>query len=204
MKNKENNQKCNFNKSIKTSLLLYIYEEAEYVLNIPNTYQFIRPSWDPYIPTKYDIKNIDRFRVSNIWLYIIISLLNCLIFGGIISVVFWYPPARSTLQEGGFYTGLTISILFTILYLATRRSIRNLLLHTSLSQSIGERRFIYTEAIMILVVGVVLLGLQALWKLPFAIYICYFLFLNSFYILISMIIYLIMRLKVKSYIPKIR
>ena len=186
----------------KSMLLAYVYRQAEYILNIPNLSKFRRYSQDPYIPRRYDTKDIDRFRVSNICTHITVTLLGILGLGAIISLVFWYPGARNTLYEAGYYVGIILSVLFSIMYFGTRRSIRSYLLRISPDRASGERRFWHAEVFLISLIGIVLVSLQAFEKLPFAVYIAYFLFFNSLFTFLSLIIYLRMRLKKKYHRPR--
>lgn len=130
-----------YSNSLKRRILSYIYTEAEYILNVPNTYRRMY-SWDPYIHGKYGPNPLDRFRISNIWTYIVLSFISSLICFGIISIVFWYPPARATLLNAYYYIGIVISFILAIAYLITRKPLERGLLKISPNQRIGTKRHI--------------------------------------------------------------
>lgn len=177
--------------------LAYIYAEAEYILDLLNTYKYLRPSsWGPYVPTKYDAKDEDCFRIGNIWVYVIMSFFACLIVSGFLSIVFWLPAARSTLFEAEYYVGIAISLLLAIVYLVFRKPLRRWFLRHSPSEGTGERRFHYTEGISLLAMMLFLFILQTLvWGLPAGVFFGYFILFIGIYTFIVMLFYLIMRLQ---------
>jgi hypothetical protein len=59
----------------RVSILSRAYAEAEYILNIPNTYKHMMSSWGGrYASTKYAAKDAERFRISEVWTYLIIEM----------------------------------------------------------------------------------------------------------------------------------
>lgn len=158
----------------------------------------MRPSWDPYVPTKYDPPDEACLRINNICTYVIIYFLGCLIGFAFFSLVFWLPIAHYTLFVAEYYIGIAISMMFIIIYLSTRKLLKRFLLRISPSKEAGERRFIYIELGILMIMGFILLVLQIVWKLYFASFVLYFLLFNAIYVFIIMLIYLIMRLKLSS------
>lgn len=186
---------------MKKRILSYIYAEAEYILDTHNRYRkYFRPSWDPYVPRKYDVKDEDSFRIKNIWTHIVLSFWGLLSYLGIITLVIWYPPTRSTLFTFEFYLGVSISVFLAIAYLTVHQRLRQHLIRTSASQADGERRFRRIGTTIITTILIVLAISQVIWS-PFAMFILYFTSVNNSIGLVVLVIYLMMRQKNKDYVP---
>jgi hypothetical protein len=194
----DNNRQLEKSGLMRNRFLSFIRIEAEYILNAWNTTKYTRPSWDPYVPTKYDLPDEACLRISNIWKYIIISFFTILVLGGCSSTVFWLPMAHYTLFIAEYYIGISVTLSFTILNLSTHKLLRRFLLRISSSRSSGERRFIYIEVGIEIAIGTILLVLQLVWKLPFGMFVLYFILFNAIYTFLIMSIYLIMRLKLET------
>lgn len=194
-----NDHKPELSNSLRKKILTFVYTEAEYILNVPNTYRRLY-SWDPYIHGRYGPNPMDRFRISNIWTHIVLSFISSLIFFGIISIVLWYPAAQATLLNAYYYIGIVISFILTIAYLMTRKPLERWLLKISPNQRVGTQRHIYLQTIILLLICFILFILQLIW-LPYAIFVSYFMVFNGIYTFIIMLVYLRMRLSNREYMP---
>lgn len=179
----------------KNRFLSFVKTEAEYILNAWNATKYMRPSWDPYVTTKYDRKDEDCLRISNICTYVILFFFSIIILGGFFSIVFWLPVARYTLLVAEYYIGIAITIIFTVIYISTRKLLERFLIKISPNKSVGQRRYIYIDLGIVMIMEIILLVLQLVWKLPFGILVLYFPLFISIYAFVIMLIYLIIRLK---------
>lgn len=97
--------------------LSFVRVEAEDILYAWNRIRYLRPSWDPYIPTKYDPPDEACLRINNIWTYVILFFLSILILGGLCSIVLWLPISRYTLLTVEYYIGIVNAIYVFVIML---------------------------------------------------------------------------------------
>lgn len=172
------------NENKRGNVLSYIFEEAEDLLTFPYKFKSLI-SWDSGLPpTKYDKTEKDFLRTSNVWLYVVMCLFFSLIFLGLIIVALWFSPSYLFLFT--YYLGILISLVFTIVYITSRKLLRKYL---------ALKRYFYVNNIIFGGITILLLILQLIWSLPHAIFPVYFFFFFFVFMFTVMLVYLMKRPK---------